>query len=117
MKGGGRMAKDCAGAQGGCDPEQRRWAQLTTILLHPTQLELIEAMRWIGEPVSPSQLVRVFKGGVAPPAEKKERNRSVASLSYHMHRLVEFDILRFHSSRRVRGVVETFYIFDLKPQK
>jgi hypothetical protein len=88
--------------------ENSFWAQLALQLLHPTQVEMIEALRWIGLPVSPSLLATVLIGNVVPPDIKHGK---VSSVAYHTRRLVDLGIFRRHSSRPIRGAVETFYIF------
>lgn len=53
------MTSDCldAGAR------QKLWQELVPRLIHPTKLELIEALSWIGEPLSVAELFAVL----APP--------------------------------------------------
>jgi len=75
------------------------WDGLLTGLLHSTQFQIIEAMHWIGRPVSASQLVHVF-----------DRDpKDLSAVSYHLRRLGELKIVRLRSERRVRGAKERFY--------
>jgi DNA-binding transcriptional ArsR family regulator len=87
-------ALDGEGAAGAVD-----WDEVLAERLHSTQLQIVEAMGWIGHPVSASQLVRVF-----------ERDRKdLASLSYHLRRLREMRIVRLYDVRQTRGAKERVY--------
>lgn len=78
------------------------WAALAARLLHPVQLQIIEAMRWIGRPLSASELVRVFGG-----------EQSLATVAYHVRRLVALEALKPAGQRPVRGAMEKFYRLGL----
>lgn len=75
------------------------WDGLLASLLHPTQFQIIEAMHWIGRPVSASQLVHVFD----------RDSKDLSALAYHLRRLRELKIVRLASVKRVRGAKERFY--------
>jgi hypothetical protein len=74
------------------------WEALIGRLIHPTQLAVIEAMRWIDRPLSPAQLVRVFDSGMQLP-----------SVAYHVSRLADLGVLKPAGTRKVRGAVEHFF--------
>lgn len=38
------------------------WAALAARVLHPAQVEIIEALRWVDQPLSATDLLRVFEG-------------------------------------------------------
>jgi hypothetical protein len=38
------------------------WAALAARVLHPSQVEIIEALRWIDRPLAATDLLRVFEG-------------------------------------------------------
>jgi hypothetical protein len=38
------------------------WSALAARVLHPAQVEIIEALRWIDQPLSATDLLRVFEG-------------------------------------------------------
>jgi hypothetical protein len=78
--------------------ERVDWEGLVTRLLHETQLHIIEAMRWIDRPISPSQLVHVFDGSTYLP-----------SIAYHVRHLRKLGVIRESWSRPVRGATERFY--------
>jgi DNA-binding transcriptional ArsR family regulator len=96
-------------ALGGDNPTEPRsrtvdWDELLTHLLHPTQFQIIEAMHWIAEPISASQLIHVF-----------DRDRKdLSALSYHLRRLGELEIAKLSSVRRTRGAPERLYKLRLR---
>lgn len=74
------------------------WDGLLIRLLHETQLQIIEAMGWVGRPMSASQLRQVFDESV-----------TLANISYHVRRLREIGILRLSWIRPVRGAKERLH--------
>jgi hypothetical protein len=74
------------------------WESLPGRLLHPVQVQIIEAMLWIDRPLSPRELELVF--------EKKARLSTVA---YHVRRLVDLEVVVPAGTRQVRGAVQRFY--------
>lgn len=75
------------------------WAALAARLLHPLQLQIIEAMRWIDQPLSVSELVHVFC--------KEQR---MSAIAYHVRRLVVVGALQPTGQRLpARGSVERLY--------
>lgn len=83
---------------GGSDPDQF-WGALAARLLHPIQVQIIEAMLWIGRPISASQLVKVFN---------EELPLSV--VAYHARRLNSLRALRTVRTRTPkRGSPEKLY--------
>lgn len=75
------------------------WNGLLTALLHPTQFQIIEAMHWIGRPVSASQLIQVFGLDL----------RDLSAMSYHFRRLSELRIVKLSWVKKMRGAKERFY--------
>jgi hypothetical protein len=76
------------------------WEGLIRRLLHSTQLQIIEAMLWIGRPLSATELSGVFGPTI-----------SLSSVSYHLKRLTKLGVLRRVRKRQVRGAWESFYYF------
>jgi hypothetical protein len=74
------------------------WEALIGRLVHPTQLAIIEAVRWIERPLSPVQLVRVFDHEIA-----------LTSVAYHVGRLADLGVLTPSGTRQVRGATEHFF--------
>jgi len=74
------------------------WEDLVPLLVHPVKVECIEAIRWIGRPLSATELREVFK----PEHE-------LSLISYHLVSLAKLRILRKVKQRKVRGAIEKFY--------
>jgi hypothetical protein len=82
----------------GSDPDQF-WATLVVRLLHPIQIQIIEAMLWIDYPLSASALVKVFGGKIRP-----------STVAYHVLRLNSLRALRKVGKREpLRGSPEKLY--------
>lgn len=81
------------------------WDGLAASLLHPTQLHIVEAMRWIDRPLSPSQLVRVFC-----------EEETLSTVAYHVRRLAGLGALRITRQRKVRGTFEKSYRLAAMPK-
>lgn len=75
------------------------WDAVLARLLHPTQAAILEAHAWIEEPLSPSDLTRIFN-----------REWSLGQISYHVKRLTDLDLLVKVGTRQVRGARENFYV-------
>ena len=76
------------------------WESLVPRFVHPLKVAIIEAMRWIGRPLSASELARVFLG---------EYNLSL--VAYHLNMLVDADVFEQVGERQVRGAVQRSYFF------
>jgi Helix-turn-helix domain len=74
------------------------WEALVALLIHPVKVSIIEAMDWVGEPLSATDLDRILKGQVG-----------VSLISYHLRKLVELGVLQPVRKETVRGAVQTFY--------
>jgi DNA-binding transcriptional ArsR family regulator len=75
------------------------WEALVPLLVHPVKVEIIEAMSWIGLPLSATDLDRVLRGQIG-----------VSLISYHLRKLTEVGALRLDRKEAVRGAVQTFYV-------
>lgn len=82
------------------------WDNMLLCLLHPTQLLIIEALRHVEHPLSPSLLVEVL-----------DEEISLGLLDYHCKRLTDLGILEKKSRRPARGSAENFYGFLALPQR
>jgi predicted MarR family transcription regulator len=79
------------------------WIALAVRLLHPVQLQIIEAMRWIDQPLSVSELVQVL-----------DREQRLSAIAYHVGRLAKLGALRPTGHRHpARGSIERFYRLGL----
>lgn len=76
------------------------WAALVPRVLHPLKVAIIEALLWIGIPLSASDLNKVL-----------DKRFGVGLVSYHLKCLAKLGALKQHHSRRVRGAIERFYFF------
>ncbi len=75
------------------------WAGLAVSLIHPIQLQIIEALIWIDVPMSASELVEVF-----------HREHSLSSIGYHVRRLYWLGALEPVGARNPRrGSKEKLY--------
>jgi DNA-binding transcriptional ArsR family regulator len=74
------------------------WGALVPLLVHPVKVEIIEAMSWIGLPLSATDLDRVLRGQIG-----------VSLLSYHLRKLTEVGAIERVRQEPVRGAVQSFY--------
>jgi hypothetical protein len=86
-------------SNGGAGNEVFRWDILVSRILHPIQLAMVEALIWIGLPLSPSDLSEMYGG---------EYTDSHAG--YHVKALVSHGILRLADTEQVRGVTRHLYV-------
>jgi len=83
---------------GGSNPDQF-WGMLGAHLLHPIQVQIIEAMLWIDQPMSASALVNVFSEEIR-----------LSTVAYHVRRLSSLRALRTVDERTpMRGSQEKLY--------
>lgn len=74
------------------------WARLSGLLLHPVQLQIIEAMLWIGRPLSASEVTRLL--GDRP---------SLSTVAYHFRRLATLGAIKPNKTEQVRGALKRPY--------
>ncbi len=75
------------------------WATLAARLLHSYQVQIIEAMRWVDEPLSASELVHVLGTG-----------QRLSTIAYHVRRLDSIGALTAAGRRHPqRGSEEKLY--------
>jgi Helix-turn-helix domain len=75
------------------------WAELVARLLHPSQLQIIEALRWVDRPLSASELVQVLGTG-----------QRLSTIAYHVRRLDSLGVLTPAGKRHpLRGSEEKLY--------
>ena len=79
-------------------PQDFDWEALVPLLVHPVKVEIIEALAWIGLPLSATDLDRILRGQIG-----------VSLLSYHLRKLTEVGALQRVRREQVRGAVQTFY--------
>lgn len=79
--------------------KQFEWDMLVPHLVHPMKVGIIEAMQWIGEPVSPRELDRIF-----------DEEHGVSLVAYHMRTLADVGVVEQVRQQAVRGAVQSFYV-------
>lgn len=89
-------------AENGHDGGEARldWGALLSRSVHPTRLWIIEAMRIIDQPLSASELERIF-----------DRKQSTSAISYHMNTLAKIGIVKQVGMQQVRGTWKRLYVF------
>ncbi len=80
------------------NPSEWDWTTLVPAFVHPVRIQIIEAMLWIGQPMSAAELEGVFYGTVG-----------LGSISYHLKTLANASILKCVRTRTVRGATERFF--------
>jgi hypothetical protein len=75
------------------------WDALVSRVLHPVQVQIIEAMRWIGRPLASSELCKVFDDAY-----------TVSHLGYHVSALADLSVLREVGKEQVRGATKHYYV-------
>ncbi len=76
------------------------WVRLVSSAVHPSKVAIVEAMAWIGEPLSANLLEHVFEG-----------QYGLSLLSYHLKRLAEMGVIEEVGTRPARGATEHFFFF------
>jgi Helix-turn-helix domain len=76
------------------------WAALVPLVIHPMRVSIIEALRWVGEPLSANDLCKMF-----------DQKYSLGYISYHVKELAKGRVVRKVGQRKVRGATEKFYAF------
>ena len=76
------------------------WALLVPRVVSPVQVAIVEALVWLEQPLSSTELTKLF-------AEPKKLYLGV--IAYHVRKLNELDVLSVAGNRQVRGSTETFY--------
>jgi predicted transcriptional regulator len=80
--------------------EPFKWEALVPHIVHPMKVAIIEAMAWIGRPLSASELDKVF-----------DSRFGVSQVSYHVRTLAEAGVIRKVRQEQVRGSIKTFFAF------
>jgi hypothetical protein len=77
------------------------WEALVPLVVPPLRVAIIEALLWIGEPLSATDLKKIFS----------KNDWSLSIIAYHVRKLAEVGVLTKARERQVRGSVEKFYFF------
>lgn len=82
------------------------WGALAARVVHPVQVQVIEAMQWIDRPLSTAELVRIF-----------DHDLEMGIVAHHIRRLAALEAIAPTGTRRVRGAVETYYRLETGPRR
>lgn len=74
------------------------WGQLAARVVHPVDVQIIEAFQWIDEPLSTADLAQLFEG-----------KRSWAALRHHVRRLFKLDAIELAEAPTTRDVTKVRY--------
>jgi DNA-binding transcriptional ArsR family regulator len=81
--------------------ERFAWDALVPHIVHPLKVTIVEALRWIDQPLSASDLTKVIE----------DDKYGLSHVSYHMVKLARAGALEVVRTRPVRGSLEKFYFF------
>lgn len=74
------------------------WEGLVARVLHPVDVQIIEALQWIGEPLSASDLTQLF-----------EKNVSRARVCHHMRRLTRLRAVQLAETPTMQNAIDISY--------
>lgn len=77
------------------------WESLVPLFIHPVKVAVIEALGWIEQPLSPTELVNLFE----------HRKYNLGVVAYHVSGLAKAGIIEATDERQARGARETYYYF------
>lgn len=80
------------------------WAALAPHIAHPTREGIVEAMRWIGDPLSKSELLPILRSD--------DPELSLSQVSYFVTTLVAAGVLAQASERVTAVSMEALYWFS-----
>lgn len=75
-----------------------QWDVLVPRIVHPLKVAIIEALCWIGEPLSAKELDEVLEG-----------EWGLSLVAYHLRQLAKLEAVEPVRQRAVRGALQTFY--------
>lgn len=81
------------------------WAALVARLLHPVDVEIIEALQWIEQPLSADELSKVFDG-----------EWSWAKVSHHIRRLDKLDAVELSEIQTMPNIADIHYRLVKRPR-
>jgi DNA-binding transcriptional ArsR family regulator len=77
------------------------WDTVVPHIVHPLKVAIMEALCWIGEPLSATDLTKVIG----------DERYGLSHVSYHLVKLANAGALEVVRTRPVRGSLEKFYFF------
>lgn len=85
------------GEEGGTRPFD--WAALVAQTVHPVKVAIVEALRWVEQPLSATELTPMFEEAEYP----------LDMIVYHARGLLKLGSIEIAHSRQGRGACERFY--------
>lgn len=82
--------------------ERFDWSTLVPQIVHPLKVGIVEALLWVDQPLSATDLTKLFDSD----------RYGVAHVSYHLVKLADIDALEVVRKREARGATEKFYFFS-----
>jgi hypothetical protein len=77
------------------------WEALVPRVVHPLKVSIVEALLWVGRPLSASDLTKLLD----------DKEFGLSHISYHAVKLGEIGALKVVRMRQVRGATEKFHFF------
>jgi len=77
------------------------WGALVPLVIHPMRVSIIEALCWIGQPLSAIDFKRLFA----------DEGFSTSYISYHVNELRKAGVLVQVGTQQVRGATKRSYFF------
>jgi hypothetical protein len=81
--------------------EEFDWSTLVPQVVHPLKVAIMEALLWVDQPLSATDLTKLFDSD----------RYGVAHVSYHLVKLADIEALQVVGERAARGTTERFYFW------
>lgn len=81
------------------------WAALIARVLHPVDVQIIEALQWIEQPLSADDLTRLFDG-----------KPSWAAVGHHIRRLSRLDAIELAETPTTKNITDIRYRLVQRPR-
>jgi len=75
------------------------WGSLVAVTVHPVKVAIVEALLWVHEPLSATELAEIFDNA----------GYNLDMLLYHLSGLVRLEVIELTNTRHVRGAREKFF--------
>lgn len=89
---------NCPSTDAGGVPGLSIWERSVPRLLHPLSVTIIEALAWVDEPLSATQIAKIL-----------DEEYGGSNLSYHLRRLRDRGVIVVARREKVRGALQVFY--------
>lgn len=87
-------------------PDSFDWAAIVPHAIHPLKVAIIEALTWIEQPLSPTQMAGLFD----------DSKYYLSLVSFHAKGLEKWGAIETVETRQVRGAQEKFFFFSASPR-